>query len=160
MNNIEFVAEPGQKKVKITMTFDAPRDSVFKAITDPELVPSWWGPREFSTNVDTMDVKPGGKWRYVQFDKDGNEYAFNGIYRQVLPPEKLVYTFEFEGMQGQIITETVVLEEQDGKTTVWVTDEFDAVEQRDGSIAAGMKEGAVESMERFGELLKPERPDR
>lgn len=153
MNNIEFVAEPGQKDVVITMTYKEPRDKVFTAVTDPALIPSWWGPRVFSTSVDTMDVRPGGRWRYVQHDKDGNEFAFNGTYREVVPPERLVYTFEFEGMPGQIIIETVVLEERDGKTTVKVTDEFDSVEQRDGAVAAGMKEGAVESMERFGELL-------
>jgi len=73
---------------------------VFKAYTDPSIIPHWWGRRRLTTMVDKMDVRPGGVWRFVQRGPDGHEYAFNGVYREIVPPERLVQTFEFEGMPG------------------------------------------------------------
>jgi uncharacterized protein YndB with AHSA1/START domain len=153
MAKTDLVAEPGKQAVVITRIFDAPRELVFKAITDPGLIPQWWGPRRLTTTVDKMDVRPGGVWRFVQRDQDGNEYAFNGVYHAVVPPERLVYTFEFEGMPGHVLLETVTFEEHDGKTTATDTPVFQTVEDRDGMLASGMEEGAVETMDRFAELL-------
>jgi uncharacterized protein YndB with AHSA1/START domain len=134
--------------------FNAPRQLVFKAYTDPDLIPKWWGPRYLTTTVDKMDVKVGGRWRYVQRDADGNEYAFNGEYREIVPPDRLSYTFEFEGMPGHIVLETVLFEERDGKTKVTVTSLFRSKEDRDGMLQSGMEEGARDSQERLAELLE------
>ena len=106
-----------------------------------------------------MDVRPDGVWRFVQKGPDGKEYAFNGVYREVLRPERLVYTFEYEGMPGHILIETVRLEKQlDGNTKVTVTDSFQTRKDRDGMLQSGMEKGARESMERLEELLREYSP--
>jgi len=76
MSKTNIIAEPGKQEIVITRVFDAPRELVFKTITDPSLVPQWWGPKRFTTTVDKMEVRPGGQWRFVQRDADGNEHAF------------------------------------------------------------------------------------
>ncbi len=153
MPKTHVTAEPGMHEVTITRTFDAPRDLVFRTYTDPTLVPRWWGPRGITTTVDKMDMRPGGEWRYVQRDADGNEYAFRGVYHEVTPPERLVYTFEFEGMPGHVLLETVIFEERDGKTTLIDKSVFQSVADRDGMVQSGMEQGAAESMDRLEELL-------
>jgi len=144
---------PSDREIVMARVFDAPRELVFKAYTDPNLIPQWWGPRGDTTSVDKMDVRPGGVWRYVHRRPDGNEHAFNGVYREIVPPERLVYTFEFEGMPGHVLLETVTFEEHDGKTTLTDTALFQTVEDRDGMLKSGMEEGAAESLDRLEELL-------
>ena len=147
------VTLPSDLEIAMTRVFDAPRDLVFKAHTDPELVPRWWGQRGSTTVVDTMDVKPGGAWRFVQKAPDGSEYAFRGEYREVVPPERLAYTFEFEGMPGKVLVETITFTESDGKTTLSSVSVFDSKEDRDGMLASGMEAGAAEGYDRLAELL-------
>src|SRR5207245_5343390 len=97
-NTTTITAEPGKQEILITREFDAPRELVFKACTDPKLIPQWWGPRSLSTEVDKMDVRPGGQWRFINRDAEGNEYAFHGVYHEILAPERVIDTFEFEGL--------------------------------------------------------------
>lgn len=144
---------PSDREIVITRVFDAPRELIFKTITDPALIPRWWGPRDHTTRVDTMDVRPGGQWRFVSTDASGNEYAFRGEYREITPPEQIVQTFEFEGFPGHISVETMRLVEHDGKTTVSTTALFDTVEERDGMLQSGMEAGATESWDQLAELL-------
>jgi uncharacterized protein YndB with AHSA1/START domain len=106
---INISAEPGGREIVITTVFDAPRELVFKACTDPNLIPQWWGLEEHTTTVDTMDVRPGGVWRLVSRDSNGNEFAFKGVYHSVVPPERLVRTSEFEGMPSHVSLETATL---------------------------------------------------
>jgi uncharacterized protein YndB with AHSA1/START domain len=146
-------AEPGKREVVITQVFDAPRELVWKALTDPELMPQWGGPKEYVITIDKMDVRSGGKWRYVQRGPDGSASAFHGVYKTVTPPERLVDTWEWEGMPGQAALETITLEEQDGATKVMTTEEFQTAEDRDRALQE-MSEGAIESGERLAELLK------
>ncbi len=150
---VNFFAEPGKPEITITCIFDAPPTRVFKAFTDPNLIPQWWGPRYLTTVVDGMDVRSGGAWRFIQHDSSGNEYAFHGVYHEVAPPKQLVYTFEFEGKPGHVLLETVTFENQDGKTKMIDKSVFQSVEDRDGMLSSGMEAGATESMERLGELL-------
>ena len=145
---------PSDREITMTRVFDAPRELVFQAHTDPQHIPHWWGQRGSTTIVDTMDVRPGGAWRFVQRDPEGNEYGFRGEYREVVPPERLVYTFEFEGMPGQILVETITFEEHDGKTRLTSTSVFSSVEDRDGMLESGMESGAIESWDRLAELLQ------
>lgn len=145
---------PSDREILMTRVFDAPRELVFRAYTDPELIPQWWGLRSSTTIVDKLDLKPGGLWRFVQRDPTGNEYAFNGEYREIVAPERLVNTFEFEGMPGHILVDTAIFEAlPDGKTKVSVTSRFDSVEDRDGMLQSGMEGGAVETWDRLAELL-------
>jgi uncharacterized protein YndB with AHSA1/START domain len=153
MAKLDLIAEPGKQEIIMTRVFDAPRELVFKAYTDPEAVPRWWGPEGLTTIVDKMDVKPGGVWRFVQRDADGNEFGFYGVYHGIVSPERLVYTFEFEGMPGHVLLETVTFEEDDGKTKLTDRSIFQSVEDRDGMLKSGMEEGAAESLDRLAELL-------
>ena len=145
---------PSDREVTITRIFDAPREHVFEISTNPDLIPQWWGPKRYTTTVEKMDVRPGGVWRFIQRDREGNEYAFNGVYGEIEPPRLEVHTFEFEGMPGHVMTETSVFEDLEDKTRLTVTDRFQTTEDRDGMFISGMKEGATESMNRLEELLK------
>ncbi|HEV3102111.1 MAG TPA: SRPBCC domain-containing protein, partial [Candidatus Dormibacteraeota bacterium] len=111
MAKSEYTIKPGTQEIISTRTFDAPRELVFKAMTDPNLVPKWWGPRNLSTRIDKMDFRPGGTWRFVQRDAAGNEFAFHGVYHLVEPPARVVQTFEFEGVPGHVVMETMTLED-------------------------------------------------
>lgn len=152
-NTASSLTTPSDREIVMTRVFDAPRELVFNAYTDPEAVPQWWGLRRSTTIVDRMDVRPGGTWRFIQREADGNEYAFNGEYLEVTPPERLVNTFEFELMPGHIIEDTATFEDLGGKTRVTVTSLFANVEDRDGMLQSGMEEGAVESWDRLAEYL-------
>ena len=153
MAKSNLIAEPGKQEIIITSTVDAPRDLVFKAYTDPNAIPQWWGPRGLTTVVDQMDVRPGGIWRFVHRDADGNEYGFHGVYHDVVSPERIVSTFEFEGMPGHVLLATMTFEEQDGKTKLTDASVFQSVEDRDGMLQSGMEGGASESMDRLDEYL-------
>ena len=154
MPKLNVVAEPGMHSIVMTREFNAPRDLVFKAFTDPKLIPQWWGPSQYSTLVDKMEVKKGGIWRYVQRGADGNEYGFNGVYHEITSPERIVFTFEFEGMPGHVLLETVTFEERGGKTMMRDLSVFQSIEDRDGMLQSGMEGGASESWDRFDEVLK------
>ncbi len=151
---ISTLTMPSDREIVMERVFNAPRELVFKAYTDPDLIPKWWGPRYLTTTVDKMDVRVGGVWRFVQRDAQGQESAFNGVYREIVPPERLSYTFEFEGMPGHVVIETVTFEEHAGKTRTTVTSLFQSKEDRDGMIQSGMEEGANDSQERLAELLE------
>lgn len=155
MAETHVTAEPGKQEIVITREFDAPRDLVFKASMDPTLIPRWWGPRRFTTTVDVMDARPGGMWRVVHRDAEGNEYALHGVYYEVSPPERVVDTFEFEGMPGHVMLETVTFEDLgDGRTRMTNRTVAQSVEDRDGMVRSGMEEGVNESLERLDELLE------
>ena len=154
MKNVLKFDFPNDREIVMTRIFDAPRDLIFSASTNSELIPQWWGPKRFSTVVDRMELFPGGVWRFVQRDQDGNEYAFHGVYREIVPPEREVHTFEFEGMPGHEILETSIFEEFEGRTKLTVTDLFQTAEDKEGMFSSGMKEGAAESMDRLEQLLE------
>ncbi|MGB8232388.1 MAG: SRPBCC family protein [Methanobacterium sp.] len=153
MSNVDFVAEPGKQTIVITQIFDAPRDLVWKIITDPKLVPRWWGPKMLKNNVEKMEIKTGGSWRIVQQDPEGNKFIFHGVYHDV-KPYQVTRTMEWEGMPGHVLLESVKMEEIDGKTKVTNNTVFQSVEDRDGMVETGMKGGVDESYDRFNELLK------
>ena len=147
------VTMPSDREFSMKRAFDAPRNLVFQAFVDPELIPRWWGQRTSTTVIDALDAQAGGKWRFVEHSADGNEYAFRGEFREVTPPERIVWTFEFEGMPGQVLTETMQFTESDGITTITSTSLFDSTEARDGMVNSGMESGAAESYDRLAELL-------
>jgi uncharacterized protein YndB with AHSA1/START domain len=148
-----IIAEPGKREFVITRVYDGPRSQVFKAHTDPTLIPQWWGPARYTTVIDKMDVRPGGQWRFVQHDATGNKFAFHGVYHDVLSPERIVDTFEFEGAPGHVSLETATFEEVGGRTKLTARSVFQTVEDRDEMIKEGMEEGVLETMDRLAELL-------
>ncbi|OZM75020.1 ATPase [Amycolatopsis antarctica] len=146
-------AEPGSFEIRTERAFDAPRELVYRAFTDPELVTRWWGPDALSTVVETLEARAGGNWRFVHTDGDGTEYGFHGVFHQVTPGERIVQTFEFEGMPGHIALETLTLTEENGKTTVSGSSIYQSVQDRDGMVASGMEGGWSQSMDKLEALL-------
>jgi uncharacterized protein YndB with AHSA1/START domain len=153
MSDLTVIAEPGQHDVVVTRSFDAPRDVVFRAMTDAECLARWWGLKETETVIDHADLRRGGSWRFVERAPDGQEYAFHGVVHDVVAPERFVQTFEFEGMPGHVCLETTTLEERDGRTLYTSSTVFQSVEDRDGMVESGMEYGLKQSMEALDELL-------
>jgi uncharacterized protein YndB with AHSA1/START domain len=153
MTKTQITAEPGIPQIIIEREFDAPRDLVFRAYTDPELVVQWLGPRDLTMRIEEYDVRDGGKWRYVSADADGNEYGFHGVFHGTPSPDGTVQTFEFEGLPGHVAMDTLTLVERDGRTLARTVSSFQSVEDRDGMIASGMERGVHDSDERMSELL-------
>ncbi|MFI7614470.1 SRPBCC domain-containing protein [Nonomuraea terrae] len=149
----EFVIEPGRQDIIMIHLFDAPPDVVFRVVTDPQLIPRWWGPTFLATRVDLMEVRPGGRWRFVNIDADGREYAFGGVYHAVVPPERFVRTWEYEGTPGDVALETVTLTPVDGATRYVAQSVHRSVEARDAIVRANGARGGRDSMNRLATLL-------
>lgn len=155
-NKTTITAEPGKQELFVTREFDAPRDLVFRAHTDPDIYVRWMGPRDLTTNLETFEPVSGGRWRFIQKDKDGNEFGFHGVNHDVTAPERIIGTFEFEGLPetGHVILETTKFEElPGGRTRVTTQSVFQSVEDRDGMVASGMESGVVDGYERLDEIL-------
>jgi uncharacterized protein YndB with AHSA1/START domain len=153
MKRNDLYVEPGKQETVITQEFSAPRDMIFKIFTEPMIIPQWWGPRNLTTTVDKQELTTGGSWRFVQRDSEGNVYGFHGVYHEIDPDNRMVYTFEYEGTPGHVILETVTFEDYDGGTRVTERAVFQSVEDRDEMVQAGMEIGTRESYERINELL-------
>ncbi len=156
-NKTIITAEPGKQELFVTREFDAPRELVFKAFTDPEIYARWLGPRELTTTFETFEPKSGGRWRFIQRDKEGNEFAFHGTNHDVTPPERIIGTFEFEGLPeaGHVLLETTRFEAlPGGRTRVISQSVFQSVEDRDGMVQSGMERGVVDGYERLDEILE------
>jgi uncharacterized protein YndB with AHSA1/START domain len=140
--------------VRITREFDAPREKVFRAHTDPELVKQWLGPRRLNMAIDHYDCRTGGSYRYVHSGSDGIGHWFHGSFHEVRPCERIVQTFTYEGFPDQVALEQLELEElAGGRTRLTTTSLVDSFEARDGFVASGMEEGVREGYERLDELL-------
>ncbi|HEY1455570.1 MAG TPA: SRPBCC family protein [Candidatus Dormibacteraeota bacterium] len=153
MEKAEYKVEPGKQELTATRMFDAPRELVFKAFTDPKLFAQWWGPRRYTNVMEKFDVRPGGMWRVVQKGEDGDEHAFRGVHHDVVAPERIVATFEYEGVPGNVLLQTMTLEAMGARTRLVAHQVFQSVGDRDGMVGSGMKEGADESYERLDDLL-------
>jgi uncharacterized protein YndB with AHSA1/START domain len=150
--NALTVTTPSDREIRAERVFDAPRERVFSAFTDPALIPEWWGPRGTATKVDRMDVRAGGQWRFV-VSSDGEESGFRGTYREVTPPERVVQTFEWEGMPGHVAVETATFEDLGERTRIVTTSLFHTTEERDGMLGSGMEGGMAETYARLDEVL-------
>jgi uncharacterized protein YndB with AHSA1/START domain len=153
MSKTHLIAEPGKQEITVTRVFDAPRELVFKVYTDPDAMPHWLGPSRLTMLIDRMEVRPGGTWRYVHRDVDGSEYGFRGVYHDVIEPEKVVGTFEFDGMPGHVSLETATFEDEGGKTRLTLHAVYQSVEDRDGMVQSGMEGGMTESLDRLEAIL-------
>lgn len=156
-NKTTITAEPGKQELFITRELDAPRELVFKAFTDPELYAQWLGPRGYTTTFEKFEPRSGGSWRFIQKDAEGNEFVFHGVNHEVLSPERIIGTFEFEGLpeKGHVLLETSRFEELPNNRTKLVSQSiFQSVADRDGMLQSGMEEGINDSYDRLDELLK------
>jgi uncharacterized protein YndB with AHSA1/START domain len=154
MTQLNVTAEPGVPQILTSREFDAPRDVLYRAFTEPDLLAQWLGPRKYTITVERFDLRDGGTWRYTHDDGAGNTYGFHGVFHGDPSPDGLVQTFEFEGWPGNVQMDTVTFEEQDGRTTVRTNSVFQSVEARDGMVKSGMAEGMNEGYDRLDELLE------
>jgi uncharacterized protein YndB with AHSA1/START domain len=155
MANSEFVIDKDNLEVRTRRVYKTSPERLFKAYTDPEQIPNWWGPAYLTTTVEILEPRPGGRWRFVQTEPSGEEYAFNGVYQEIDEPHKIVNTFEYEPMAGHILVETITFEPQpDGTTLLTAVAKYANLEDLEGMVASGMERGAVESQERLASLAE------
>ena len=154
-NKTQITAEPGKQEVIITREFDAPRELVFKAHTDPKLYSQWLGPRGYEMILETFEPHSGGRYRYIHKDEKGNEFGFHGVFHEI-SEELMIQTFEFEGLPepGHVTLDTMRLESlPGGRTRVTIQSLFQSVSDRDGMVQSGMERGVNEGYERLDEIL-------
>ena len=143
------VTLPSDEEILITREFDAPRHLVYEAYTTPELVKRWWHANRGEATVAEIDLRVGGKWRYVMVTEDGTEVAFHGEYREVVPNERLVSTEAYEGVpdpDANATLNTLTLTEVDGRTTLEILVKAPSKEIRDMIIESGMEDGLQDAL--------------
>jgi len=147
-----MITTPSDREIRIERIFNAPRDRVWKAMTDPKLVAQWWG-RGNKLVIERLEVERGGHWRFVEHGPEG-VHGFEGRFAEVAPPERVVQTFEWDGMPGHVALETMTLEDLgDGRTRLVTTSLFLTAEDRDGMVQSGMEGGVNESYAALDRLL-------
>jgi uncharacterized protein YndB with AHSA1/START domain len=146
------VTLPSDREFRIERVFNAPRERVWRAMTDPTLIAQWWG-RGNRLVIERDEFVRGGHWRYVEHAPSGPE-GFEGRYREVVPPERIVRTFEWDGMPGHVLVETITLEQLgESRTKLVSVALFHTAEERDGMVDAGMEGGANESFDALDRVL-------
>jgi uncharacterized protein YndB with AHSA1/START domain len=151
-SGVSVVTTPADREIRVERIFDAPRDRVWRAYTDPKLVAQWWG-RGNKLDIEKMEVKRGGHWRFVEHS-EGQTHGFEGRYREVTPPERIVQTFEWDGMPGHTVLETAeFIDLDDGRTKVVSTSLFFTTDERDGMLSSGMEQGMNQSFAALDRLL-------
>lgn len=156
-NETIIKAEPGQQELFIIREFNAPRELVFQAHTDPGLYVQWLGPNGYTMELDYFEPVSRGGFRFIHKDDKGNEFAFHGVYHEVLAPERMIGTFEFEGLpeKGHVEFDTMRFEELPGGRCRLTTQAvYQSVADRDAMIKSGMEHGVKQGNERLDELLQ------
>ncbi len=157
-NKTVVTAEPGKQELFITREFDAPRELVFKAHTDPDLYVQWVGPNDLKMTIQKFDMRDGGSYKFTH-EREGHKYAFFGVTHEVLAPERIIGTFEFDGLpeKGHVILGTTRFEElPNGRTRLVHQSVFQSVSDRDGMVQSGMERGVTEGYEKLDDLLAKE----
>lgn len=140
------VTLPTDEQILIVREFDAPRELVFRAWTEPELVRRWWHANRGEIVSVEIDLRVGGRWRYVMVTPDGFEVGFHGEYREVVPDERLVSTEVYEGMPDAAAVTTVTFDERDGRTTATLLVQHERREHRDAHVESGMEDGLQDAL--------------
>jgi uncharacterized protein YndB with AHSA1/START domain len=146
------VTLPADEQILITREFDAPKHLVYKAFTTPDLVKRWWHANRGEMTVAEIDLRVGGKWRYVMVAEGDFEVGFHGEYREIVPNERIVSTEVYEGMPDAEAVNTMTLTESDGRTTLEILVQHSSKEQRDAHIESGMEAGMQDAMDLLEEV--------
>lgn len=141
------VTLPTDTQIQITREFDAPRHLIYQAWTTPELISRWWHANRGKAEVVEVDLRVGGKWRWVMTADRGFEVAFSGEYREIVPNERIVYTEMFEGAPGSPAVVTMTLAERDGRTVLTLLSQHPTQAQRDAVIKSGMEAGLQDALD-------------
>ncbi len=155
-DRVSIIAEPGVKEILIIREFNAERELVFKAFTNPDLYAQWIGPNGYTTKIDKFEPRNGGSYRFIQKDPEGREFAFHGVYHEVLSPERMISTMEFEGLpeKGHVEFDITRFDEiPENRTRVTIQSIYQSIEDRDGMIKSGMQKGVEEGFERLEGIL-------
>ncbi len=155
-NETTIKALPGRQELFIIREFDAPRELVYRAFTEADLLVQWLGPKNLTMKVDTFNPVNGGAWRYIHSDANGNEYGFHGVFHELQAPERIIQTFEFEGLpeKGHVELDTALFESlPGGRSKVTIQAVYQSVDDRDGMVRSGMEGGVKEGHERLDALL-------
>jgi uncharacterized protein YndB with AHSA1/START domain len=149
------VTTPSDREIRLTRLFDAPRRLVFEAMSKPEHITQWWGRlgEGYSVPVCEVDLRPGGAWRFVNRTPKGDLVAFYGVYREIVPPERVVFTEIFEQFPDAESVVTAVLTEEQGKTRLTATVLYPSIEVRDMVLKSGMDRGAAISYDRLEDVV-------
>jgi uncharacterized protein YndB with AHSA1/START domain len=149
------VTTPSDREIRMTRVFDAPRALVFEALSRPEHIKRWWGRlgEGYSVPVCEVDLRPGGKWRYVNQTPQGDA-TFYGEYREIAPPERVVFTEVYAPFPDAVSVVTAELTEEEGKTRLTVNCLYPSVEVRDMVVKSGMERGAAISYDRLEEVAQ------
>jgi uncharacterized protein YndB with AHSA1/START domain len=150
------VSTPADREIRLTRIFDAPRDLVWEAMSKPEHIRRWWGclGQGYSVPVCEVDLRPGGAWRFVNQTPNGHSAAFYGVYREVVPPRRVVFTEIFDQFPDVESVVTSELTEEDGKTRLTVSCVYPSTEIRDIVLGTGMEKGAGLSYDRLEEVAR------
>jgi uncharacterized protein YndB with AHSA1/START domain len=155
-NKTTVTAEPGKQELFIIREFEAPRELVFRAYTEADLYEKWVGPNDLTMTVEKMDAFAGGSYRFLH-ERDGHVYAFHGVYHEVMAPERIIGTFEFDGLPetGHVIMGTTKFEDLgSGRSRIVHQSVFQSVNDRDGMIQSGMERGVVDGYNKLDSLLE------
>ena len=155
-NETEIKAEPGKQELFITREFEAPRELLFRAQTEAALYEQWVGPKEMTTVIHKMDAVDGGSFEFVH-ERDGQKYTFHGVYHEVLAPERIIGTFEYDGLpeKGHVIMGTTKFEDLgNGRSRLVHQSVFQSVQDRDGMLQSGMERGVSDGYEKLDVLLE------
>ena len=150
------VTLPTDEQILVTREFDAPRHLVYRAFTTPELVKRWWHANRGQVTVAEIDLRVGGKWRYLAVTDDGFEVGFHGEYREIVPDERVVSTEIFEGMPEGVPEEasvnTATFTEEDGRTTLEILVQHSNKTFRDMHVESGMEDGLQDALDLLEEI--------
>lgn len=150
--NTATVTTPSDREILVERIFDAPRDRVWRAFTEPDLLRQWWG-RGNELVIERLELERGGHWRFVE-QRDHGVHGFEGRFREITPPERIVYTFEWDGMPGHVIVEDATFEDLgDGRTRLVARSLFHTTEERDGMLESGMEQGMNQSYAALDRVL-------
>jgi uncharacterized protein YndB with AHSA1/START domain len=147
-----IVTLPTDEQILVTREFDAPAHLVYEAYTTPEHIRRWWHAKRGEMTIAEVDLRVGGRWRYVMVTPDGSEVAFHGEFREIVPNERLVSTEVYEGMEGAEALDTATFTEVDGRTTLTILTQLKSKAHRDGYIDAGMEDGLQDALDLLEEL--------
>jgi uncharacterized protein YndB with AHSA1/START domain len=151
MSKTDFIVNKENLEVRITRVFDATAERMWRAHTDPQQIPKWWD----NTKVDKFELKVGGVWRFVSLGDDGKENAFNGVFKELDEPKKIVRTFEYESWAGHIMTESVTFEQMpDGQTKQITISKYENIGDLEGMVGSGMERGATVGLDRLAKLVE------
>ena len=156
MNKTTVKVEPGKQELFVYREFDAPRELVFKTLTDPKLILQWMHPCNMTLDIELFDSVNGGTYRFTQTDPGGGQHAFRGVFHEVSAPERLIRTFEYLNLpeKGHVVFDTLRLEALPGnRTKLTIQSVFQSVGDRDGMVQAGMEYGLTETHELLDQLL-------